>query len=331
MLQRLHLFLGPTQTRRLFLLLAFTGLANLILNAFVDELPWARDGQTALVLVFLIGTTGLIVARLSPQERARWIAILAPAIGALIIGVVVAPDQLLVALGLALGWIVAGMFLFRSRGPMEYREAVKHLHKGRYDEAIQILDRLIKQEPEKADHYHFRAEVFRVWGKLDRSRRDYQHLTQLVPESAVAFNGLAEVELQAARYDPARDAAIRALERAPDDWVAHYNLGMIEDRLGASEAAIDHLDRALELRISDARHLLLAWLFLVRAYARLGDFEAARSGVARLRKLRGGLNEWQVLLQNDQAETLRAMLEEDVQTAQALVDGDLEVEAFANG
>lgn len=34
-------------------------------------------------------------------------------------------------------------------------------------------------------------------GKLDRARRDYQKMTQIDPTSAVAFNGLAEVNLQA--------------------------------------------------------------------------------------------------------------------------------------
>jgi predicted Zn-dependent protease len=106
---------------------------------------------------------------------------------------------------------------------------------------------------------------------------------------------------------------------------------MIEDRLGASEAVIEHLDRALEIKIDDARHRLLAWLFLARAYARLGDSDAAGNAVARLKKLRGGLNEWQILLQNDQSDTLRAMLESDVQTAQALVDGTLDVKTLAHG
>ena len=331
MLQRFRFFLGPARTQALFFLLAFTGLGNLILNVFVEESSWARDGQTLLVFVFVVGATVLIIGRLSPENRTRWIAILAPAFGAAILGVFVIPDLLLVTLGLAIGWVVAGMFLFRGRGPMEYREAVRHLHKGRYGEAVKVMDHLINQESDNADHYHFRAEVFRVWGKLGRARRDYLKLTQLVPDSAAAFNGLAEVELQAGRYDPAHDAAVRALEQAPNDWVAYYNLGMIEDRLGASEAVIEHLERALEIRINDSRHRLLAWLFLARAYARLGDLDAARDAISWLRKLRGGLNEWQILLQNDQAETLRAMLEADVQTVQTLVDGDLDAEALANG
>ena len=49
-------------------------------------------------------------------------------------------------------------------------------------------------------------------------------------------NGLAEVELQAGRFEAAQKAAHKAQELAPQEWVAAYNLGMIEDRL-ANHAA----------------------------------------------------------------------------------------------
>ena len=321
MFKRISLFLGPDRLRNLFLLLALTGLANLVLNVIVDESPWARDAQTVLVIGWLIGTTWIILSAMEPFERGRWLGILAPAIGAIALGLIF-PRFFGLALGASIGWILAGALIFRPRGPEEYRSAVRHLRKSEYKEAVDDMNELIKREPQIAGHYRFRAELLRLWGKVDRARRDYKKMTELEPELAVAWNGLAEVELQSGNYKAAQQAANKALERAPGEWVAAYNLGMIEDRLGESTDAINHLQMALDAKVPDARHRLLIYLYLARAHMRLGDEDAAQTALDQLRKHGGGLNEWEVILQSDQAETLRAVIAEDIETAKALVEGD---------
>jgi tetratricopeptide (TPR) repeat protein len=130
--------------------------------------------------------------------------------------------------------------------------------------------------------------------------------------------------LQAGDYPEARAAGLRAFELAPDEWIAAYNLGMIEDRLGESQAAADHLQIALSHKIPDARHHLLIHLYLARAYSHLGQTEAMQEQIAQLKRQRGGLEEWQSLLQHDEAAPLRAVLEEDVQLAQALIEGKID-------
>ena len=78
-------------------------------------------------------------------------------------------------------------------------------------------------------------------------------------------------------YSQARDAASTAQELAPEDWIAAYNMGMIEDRLRNSQAVIQQIQRALTLEIPDSRHRLLANVYLYRAHSRLGDAQAADS------------------------------------------------------
>jgi Tfp pilus assembly protein PilF len=322
MFKRISLFLGPDRLRNLFLLLAFTGLANLILNVFADESPWARDGQTILVIVWLIGSAWIVISAMQPYERGRWLGILAPAIGAIGLGLIV-PRFFGLAIGAAIGWVLAGALIFRPRGPEEYRAAVRYLRKSQYKEAVDEMTDLIKREPKVAGHYRFRAELLRLWGKLDRARRDYKKMAELEPELAVAWNGLAEVELQSGNYEAAHNAALKALDLAPGEWVAAYNLGMIEDRLGQAEAAIDHLQQALDAKVPDARHRLLIYLYLTRAHLRLGDRDAAEKTLDKLRNHGGGLNEWEVILQSEQADTLRAVMEEDIETVKALVTGEM--------
>lgn len=327
MIQRFTDFLGPRRAQALFFLLAATGLLSLIFNGFEGD--WVRPAQSLLVLVFAIGFLVIVGGKLDPVDRGRWLAILLPAMGLLVLGLTVLPHLLLPLFGAAIGWVVAGLLLFRARVPMEYRDAVKHLRKNEYAEAVKVMDGVIKSEPDDPQHYRFRAEVLRLWGKLDRAKRDYQQMVKLDPDSAVAYNGLAEVNLQAGDYQAALDAGNRAHELAPHEWVAAYNLAMIEDRLGHSDSVIDHVRQALALKVPDARHRLLMRLYLVRAYARKGDLDSARAEAAALKKDAAGLKEWQTILGSDQAETLRAVLGADVASAQALVDGTMDAADLA--
>jgi tetratricopeptide (TPR) repeat protein len=326
MIKRLNLFLGPERVRAMFLLLAITGLLSLILNSV--EAEWVTTAQTLLVIVFIAGAAVIVFTRLDPFDRGRYLGLLAPSIGAVILGLTVLPQFLLPLLGGAVGWVIAGLFLFNPRGSMKTQQAVKHLRKNEYAEAVKVLDSLIREEPQNPNHYRFRAEILRLWGKLDRAKRDYRKMTELDPESAVAFNGLAEVHLQAGEFANAREAALKAYELAPEEWVASYNLGMIEDRLKESSGVIEHLREALKARVPDARHRLLIYLYLIRAYVRLGDRASAEAELSNLKKQRGGLREWQTILESEQAETLRKVIQHDIQTAEALIDGKLEVAAI---
>ncbi len=327
-IQTLQIFLGPERSRALVLLLGITGLISLMLNAIVNDYDWVRPVQTLLALMFVAGAAVIIGSRMTPGERGRWTAILLPAVIALFIALVIAPQFSAVLIGGSVGWIIAALFLGRSRMPMAYREAVRHLRKNQYAEAAKVMDQIIKEEPRNPDHYRFRAEVLRVWGKLDRAVRDYQKMTQLAPDSALAFNGLAEVLLQAGKHAQALEAAQQANQLAPDDWVTYYNLGMIEDRLGESQAVIQHLQRALDLKVKEKRHRALIHFYLARAYARLGDWDAAHDQLNRLKQLPAGLEEWQTILNSSQADTLRAVLGEDVRLAQEAVAGRLTPEAL---
>jgi tetratricopeptide (TPR) repeat protein len=325
MIKQVQLFLGPARVRAFILLLSITGLVSLILNTIVNQYDWVRTVQSLLALVFILGSVIIFGGRLNREEQMRWAAILGPAIGALLLAMFILPNLALPLLGAALGWIVAAVFIFRGRTRMEYQRAIKHLRKQEYADAVKVMDELIKVEPDQPNHYRFRADILRLWGKLGPARRDYKKMVELAPESAVAYNGLAEVCLQAGDYAEAKQAGLKALELAPEEWVAAYNLGMIEDRLGESKAAIEHLQAALQFKVPDVRHRLLIYLYLARAYNRLGDTTSASAQVEALKSQRSGLEEWQTILVSDMATVLRTVLAEDIQTAHDLIDGKIDL------
>ena len=329
MLEQFRLFLGPARVRALILLLAVTGLVNLILNALDrQESPWVTSAQSLMVIIFLVGMAVIIGGRLSREQKMRWLSVLAPAVGAIVLGVTVLPQFLLPLAGVAAGWVVAGVFVFRPRVPKEYQLAIRHMRNGAFQEAVHAMNDLVKEDSQNPDYYRLRAEIFRLWGKLDRALKDYQQIADMVPDSAVAYNGLAEVYLQSERYPEAREAGLKAYELAPEEWVAAYNLGMIEDRLVQPEQAVEHLQVALQLGVPDVRHRLLIHLYLARAYSRLGDVESAKIQIGLIKRQSSGLEEWQHLLRHEQAAPLRAVLAGDIALAQAIVDGKAEPEVL---
>lgn len=327
MINRFLLFIGPARARALFFLLAITGAISLTLNAVQGD--WVRPVQTLLFFAFVIGSIVIIAGRMTREDRGRFLAIMLPALGALILAVTVLPQFSLPLVGGAAGWIVAGFIIFRTRIPMDYQKAIKHLRKNEYSEAIDVIDDVIKNDPDTPNHYRFRAELLRISGKLDRARRDYYRMIELVPESAEAYNGLAEVQLQMNNLTGALEAAAKAQSLAPEDWVALYNLGMIEDRVGSAQDTVGHLTKALELKVPDARHRVLIHVYLARAYARLGDMAHAAEQINEIKRHRVGLEEWQKILESEQAATLKAVIGADVETAQAIINGKITAETLA--
>ena len=207
MIKRFRIFLGPSRFRVFLALLALTGLASLALSV-MPQLPWSTAAQSLLLLIFVAGAGYLLLSRLPREERWRWLAIIVPAALAALIASIVFPHLTGLFLGAGLGWIVAGIFIFNSpRGPQHVKRAIKLMRKGDFQSAIAEMTAQIQQEPRKSEHYRFRAELHRLAGALGKARRDYQTMIELDDGAALAYNGLAEVELQARNYQKALTAA----------------------------------------------------------------------------------------------------------------------------
>ena len=320
MIRRLQIFFGPRRFRAFVALLAATGFASLALNALGQGMQTATALQTLLLLIFLLGASVLILGRLPFAERLRWLAIIVPSVLGIVIGSLFLPHLTGVFVGAGVGWIVACIFIFRDlRGPQNYRAAVKAMRKGDYSSAIASMTAEIRDKPRRPEHYRFRAELHRLAGDLKAAQTDYRRMTELDETSAVAYNGLAEVELQAGNLENARTAAWKALELAPKEWVAAYNLGMIEERLHHDESAAGHLIDALELQIPDSRHRLLVHLYLWRIHQRRAENALARAALTALKREKAGLEEWQVIMSADEAHALRDVLSGDIEEARRLI------------
>jgi hypothetical protein len=68
--------------------------------------------------------------------------------------------------------------------------------------------------------------------------------------------------------------------------------------------------------LPDSRHRLLTYLWLARAHYRLGQTGQADEALAKLKRETKGLQEWEIIFKDEQAEVLRKVLEEDVRLAE---------------
>jgi tetratricopeptide (TPR) repeat protein len=321
-------WLGPGRARLFMIILVASGLTSLTLSLAAADQEWSIPAQTALALAFLAAAAVIIGTRLPRPAQIRLLLTIGPALGLAALGLVLPRNLFSAAVGAAFGWLLAAQFLFRNRVRMEYRTAIKALRKRDYTEAIQVMTDLIKTDQQNPEHYRFRAELNRLAGRMGPATRDYEQVVKLSPDTAVGYNGLAEVYLQQGDYQKAKVYGEDAYRREPGYWVAPYNLGMIEDRLGESQAALEHLDAVIEKGLPDSRHRLLTYLWMARAHYRLGQVDRADEALQRLKREGKGLREWRTIFADAQAETLRKVLQEDVQLAERAVHEDSDAEAL---
>jgi tetratricopeptide (TPR) repeat protein len=323
-------WIGLVRARLLFFLLAVTGLISLLLNSLdARENTWVQPAQTAMVLVFLLGTAAILFSRIPAQERRRALIILVPALIAFVLAALF-PAFWLLFVPFGIGWIVIAYIASQARVRREYQAAIKHMRNSEYDAAIKVMSALIDEEPKQPDHYHFRATLHRLNGKLKAARRDYEKIVELTPDSGVGYNGLAEVYLQDGEYAEALPFAEKAYALERNNWVAPYNLGMIEENIGQYAPAIEHLTEALRVGIPESRHRLLVYLWLGRAHARLNQPDQAAEMIKALKREQGGLREWQTIFESEQAAVLKAVMEKDVTLAEALAKDRLTVNDLAS-
>lgn len=328
-LRELERWLGRRNFRLLIGLLIATGLASLILQIAAPDASWSLSLQTALVLIFVGSVVYIVGRRMSPETRRRMLIVTLPAMGAVGLGLIV-PSLLRLFLGAALGWLLTAQILMRNTEKREYKLAIRAMRQKDYEKAIEMMSHLIKQEPEVPEHYQFRAQLYRLNRELKRARRDYEKIVALTPETGVGQNGLAELYLQMGDLAAAREWGQKAYERAPEDWVALYNLGMVAERQHDDSAAIDFLRRALEMTLPDGRYRLLTKLWLARAYFRQGSDEQAEDTLRELKKEKAGLHDWKIIMESDEAAaTIRELLAVDVEQAEALINGKALSDVFA--
>ncbi|MEE8143496.1 MAG: tetratricopeptide repeat protein, partial [Planctomycetota bacterium] len=119
----------------------------------------------------------------------------------------------------------------------EYRPALKHLKKAK------------KLDPGNPKYYYLEAEIYHGIGNYTLAESAYQDLFRTLPEDK--FSGphkdLAQVYIDAGRYDKAEKELKRCLEIDPQFPFPHYLLGHISLSRGNKKQATRYFEVYMKL------------------------------------------------------------------------------------
>jgi len=137
---------------------------------------------------------------------------------------------------------------------------------------IKIWTDNVKKSPGKARVYANLGEVLGSEGRYEEAAEAFERAIQLAPNYFIAYNNLAVIYLHhQKKYNKAKALLHRALELKPDYPTGYLNLSAVAQRQGNYNEAMRALKKALELDPTN----LEAHYNLALYYKRFGDFSKA--------------------------------------------------------
>ena len=139
---------------------------------------------------------------------------------------------------------------------------------GRHDEAIAQLQHTLELDPGFSLTHLRLGLVYRLVGRAEEGLREIERATEL-SDRRIGMGYLGQAYGEDHRAGDAQ-AVLDLLEQPPDDrFVSPLDCALVCDGLRRRERALDYIDEALELRISDVVRLnVLHWSDAMRAEPR---------------------------------------------------------------
>ena len=176
---------------------------------------------------------------------------------------------------------------------------------GRADEAAASYRRALAIQPVSAELHNNLGNALLDLGRLEEATQSYLRAIELRPDFAKALGNLGSAYRELGKFDEAESSYRRALQLAPDLAELHANLGIMLRLQGRQNDAEVSCRRALELNPNAPATLSLfaeihadkgefseAEAWYNQALAVDPDWPAAWAGLAGLRKMKGGNEEW---------------------------------------
>lgn len=118
---------------------------------------------------------------------------------------------------------------------------------GKLDEAENLAERVVRAAPGHPHVLHLSGIVAYRRGNIPRAIERIEKSLALAPDVPIYPRNACEIYRGAGRLDDALAMAIRAVELAPEDRAAHFNLSLIRYERHELDEGIMSADRAIEL------------------------------------------------------------------------------------
>src|SRR3546814_187625 len=124
-------------------------------------------------------------------------------------------------------------------------EAELLLNAQKYDDALDVLDVALKDQPDDADLLYSRSLVYERMNKIDAAEKDLRTVIANQPNDARSLNALGYMlAVHTQRLDEAHDLVGKALSLDPDDAAIIDSMGWVEYKRGNKDVASQLLKRA---------------------------------------------------------------------------------------
>jgi len=121
-----------------------------------------------------------------------------------------------------------------------------------HDKAVEIFSKLVDQAPDNIEYYGFLADAYKQQGDTAKELETYQRMGAQDP-SGMAFYNLGNIMFNKSEIATAADAYKKAIEMAPDNAMAHYQLGLTYVNLAKFKDAVVELETFIKLKPQDSK------------------------------------------------------------------------------
>lgn len=129
----------------------------------------------------------------------------------------------------------------------DFEEALTLLQAGRYEEAIALLNKVIKGSQHNSSPYINIAMAYEKTGDVGRAEENLKKALEINPDHPVANNEYALLYRRTGRYAEARTLYEELLRKYPDFLPARKNLGILcELYLNDAQCALEQYQRYVD-------------------------------------------------------------------------------------
>lgn len=160
---------------------------------------------------------------------------------------------------MALVWWACGngQDSFDEDSVLEMDRGVRLLEDGHFEQAYNVFDSIVREEPRNAEAYARRGFAQLALGGITGGLADINRALEINPDYALAHNYKGVVFGMNGIRDQAILEFTRAVELAPGLTEAYVNRGKIYLEMSDGESALADLDTALDLEPENAELLLI--------------------------------------------------------------------------
>jgi choline-sulfatase len=129
----------------------------------------------------------------------------------------------------------------------QYEKALSDLYEKRFAPAIASFPQLLASDTKNTLARYYLGEAYLGAHQPDAALREWESALANEPSYTPAAEAIGELWLERQQYEKAAPYFARILALAPNDYSAHFNLGLVKEHLGDRTGALDQLRAACKI------------------------------------------------------------------------------------